>query len=410
VRDGAGELNYSSIKVVSRIIKMTQIFSKIGKMREHFGPNQKGSVAVMVALMLPFIVGFVGLGLDIGNLCVIRTQLQSAVDAAVCGGGLKLPDHSQATAQAQSFITNNNFDPSTATITFTQDTVRNPTNYPEINCSMTKSVPTYFMGLFGVKTVSLTASAEGILSSGSVGGPFNYTLFSNLPLALSGSRTVTGSVHSNNGLTMSGSNNTITGAAEGAKGVTISGSNQTIGSVVADTQSDIHISGSNNTIGPLSGGASNIAMPDYTSQIEAIAGQQGTVYSNTKTLSGTNNINGNIYVKGNVTLSGVTTNGTGAILADGNITTSGTTTVGGSGQVCLYSANGNITISGSITNGTGASEIIYAPKGTVSISGNTTIHGSIIANQIVISGSLTIDGNDYPVRTLPGNQHVKLIQ
>ena len=380
-------------------------------MRARFCSDQKGSVIVTIALILTVIFGFAGLAIDTANLYAIRTKMQNAVDAAVCAGGLKLPDQTSATTQANAFITNNNFNPNTTTITFTQDAAKNPANYPEINCSMTNSVQTYLMGVLGFKTVSVNVLAEGVLiNQNPVAGPFKYTLFSNLPLPLSGSRTVTGSVHSNMGLSMSGSNNTITGAAEGATGVTISGSNQYIGSVSADKLSDIIISGSGNTIGPLSGGASVIPMPDYTTQIETAAEQGGTVYSNTKTLSGTNNINGNIWVEGNATLSGVTTNGTGAILANGDITTSGTTTVNGANQVCLYSANGNITISGSFTNGTGASEIIYAPKGTVSISGNTTIHGRIVANQIVISGSFTIDGSDYPVKFLPGNNHVRLIR
>jgi Flp pilus assembly protein TadG len=405
MHDGAGKLTYSSIKVVSKIFKATHTFSKgLGKMREHFWPDQKGSVIVMIALMVTVIIGFIGLALDIGNLCVLKTQMQNAVDAAVCAGGLKLPDQGQATTQANSFITNNNFNPSTATITFTQDTVRNPGNYPEINCSLTISVPTLFMGLFNFKTVSLTAIAEAILKSqGGAGGPFKYSLFSNLPLTLSGHQVDKGSIHSNNQLTMSGTNN-ITGSAEGAKGVTISGIN-TIGSVVADTVKDITISGSN-TIGSKSGGAINIPMPNYTQQIENTA---ATVYNSNETLSGTNNINGSIWVKGTVTLSGVTTNNSGAILANGDITTSGTTTIGGANQVCLYSANGNITISGTLNTGTNGSAIIYAPNGTVTISGTQNIHGRIIANQITISGTLTIDGDDYPVTTLPGHAHVQLI-
>jgi cytoskeletal protein CcmA (bactofilin family) len=337
--------------------------------------------------------------------------MQSAVDAAVCGGGLYLPDTGQATAQAQALITDNNFDPNTATISFEQDTVRNPANDPEINCSLTITVPTYFMGILGYRTVSLSAAAKGVLKNTAGGsGPFKFAMFSNLSLPLSGHHDITGSIHSNNMLVLSGGNNTITGAAEGATGVTISGSNQHIGSVVADTASNIHISGSHNDIGSLSGGATNIPMPDYSSQIQAVAEAQGTVYSGSKTLSGQNNLDGNIFVDGNVTLSGINTNGTGAILATGNITASGQTTIGGSGQVCLYSANGNIMLSGSINNGTNASEIIYAPNGTVTISGNTTIHGRIIANQIVISGNLTIDADDYPVTSLPGKKHVKLIQ
>ena len=87
-------------------------------MENHFLRNQKGGVAVIVALMLPVLLGFIGLAFDIGNLYCIRTQMQNAVDAAVCGGGLKLPDQGQATTQANLFITNNKFTPASGQPTF----------------------------------------------------------------------------------------------------------------------------------------------------------------------------------------------------------------------------------------------------------------------------------------------------
>ncbi|WP_449245280.1 pilus assembly protein TadG-related protein [Desulfobacca acetoxidans] len=376
-------------------------------MKDNLGRHEEGAIAVITALLLPVMIGFTGLAIDIGNLYVIKTRMQSAVDAAVCGGGLKLPNQGLATTTANSFITNNGFDPNDATITYTQDTVNNPAGSPEINCSMTNQVPTFFLGLFGYPNVSITVSAKGILQTGGAGGPFNYAIFSDQNLPISGNQKITGSVHTNHQLTISG-NTKISGAAEGATGVCLSGSN-TIGSVQADTTANIHVSGSN-TIGSQSGGATQIAMPDFTSQIEAAAQAQGTVYYSAKILSGTNDLDGNIWVQGDITMSGMTTSGTGAILANGNITISGNTTIGGNGQVCLYSANGNITVSGSFNNGSNGSEIIYAPNGSVTISGNSTINGCIVAKRIVISGNLTVNGN-YTVASVPlSNNHVKLIQ
>ncbi len=52
--------------------------------------NQEGSVAMLVGVMLPVLIGFLGLALDVGNLVVVRTQMQNAVDAAVCAGCVKL--------------------------------------------------------------------------------------------------------------------------------------------------------------------------------------------------------------------------------------------------------------------------------------------------------------------------------
>jgi Flp pilus assembly protein TadG len=375
-------------------------------MRKHFWKNQKGSTIVSVALMLPVLLGFTGLAFDIGNLCVVKAKMQNAVDAAVCGGGLALPSTAQATAQANSLITSNGFNPSNATITFTQDTVKNPSNAPEINCSLTNNVPTYFMGLFGFQTVSLTASAEAILQTSSPGGPFSYTLFSGsqtLDLILNGAQTITGSIHSNDDLLINGSGN-VTGAAEGRRSATVNGSH-TIGSVVADTLQHITINGSNN-IGSTSGGASIIAMPDYSQQIASTAAQQ---YTTDKIFNGAVNVNGSIYVQGNVTLNG-SINTTGAILATGNIIVNGTSSISGSNQVCIYSANGNVTVNGTSYGDNTSSEIIYAPNGTVIINGSFVFHGRIVANRIIINGSENIDGGDYPVTTLPGKSHVKLIQ
>jgi cytoskeletal protein CcmA (bactofilin family) len=343
--------------------------------------NQEGSVAVLVGILLPVLAGFLGMALDVAHLVVVRTQMQNAVDAAVCAGGLQLPNSASATTQANSLITSNGFTSANATFTFTQDAVRNPSNAPEINGTLTHSAPTYFMSVFRISSVNLTAYAEGILISGNVGGVFNYAVFSNQEIVLSGTNYIKGNLHTNNDLIFSGTN-TITGRAECLTAIGSGGEN--IGTLVQNT--------------------TNMSMPDLTSQIEAIAAK---TYTTSKTFSGTTTLTGDIYVKGSVTISG-TVNGTGSILATGGITMSGALNISGSNQVCLYSATGNITTSGTISDGTG-SLILYAPKGGVTYSGTATIDGGIIANQITGSGTLTVNGG-YPVNSLPGgSNHVQLI-
>ena len=167
--------------------------------------NQEGSMAVLVGIMLPVLIGFLGLALDVGHLVIVRTQMQNAVDAAVCAGCLKLSSpiptgQAQATTEANSILTANNFSPANATVTFTQDTAKNPANAPETNCSLTNNVPTYFMKVLGISTVSLTAYAEAIVESkleSYPGGPFNYTIFSNTNLTINGTEKIQGSAHSN---------------------------------------------------------------------------------------------------------------------------------------------------------------------------------------------------------------------
>jgi cytoskeletal protein CcmA (bactofilin family) len=369
-------------------------------MKDLFGKNAQGSITVIVALILTVLMGFAGLAVDIGNLFVLRGRMQNAVDAAVCGGGLKLPDQSQATAQAKLLITDNHFTPVPGQPTF------DPTNAKKISYTLTNDVLTIFMGLFGYGIVPITVSAEGILlQSGGATGPFNYALFSHKPLTMSGNERITGSVHSNDALTISGNVKITNGTTEG-KEVTLSG-NSDVEDVIAVTEDDITISGNAHLDSKLGGVDTNIPMPDYSQQMQDIA---ATKYCTNKTFSGNLNINGSIYVDGNVTISGNLV-GTGAIISTGNITISGNINITGSNQVCLYSEQ-NITLSGNLTTGTGSdSAIIYAPNGLVTISGNSNFNGSVIANQITESGNLRVKKSGSPITTLPaGKQHVKLIR
>jgi cytoskeletal protein CcmA (bactofilin family) len=297
-------------------------------------------------------------------------------------------------------------------VTFTQDAVRNPTNAPETNCSLTNNVPTYFMKVLGISTVSLAAYAEAILESklqSYPGGPFNYTVFSNTNLIINGNETIQGSVHSNGSLTINGTIN-ITQAAEGATGVTVVGVNN-IGSIGAGALNEISLCGSN-TIGSENPGVTNIAMPDYTSQIKATA---ATTYNTDQTFNGNMNITGNMYVNGNVTINGQITD-TGCILATGNIIVNGTSTISGSNQVFLYSSGGSITINGQDGFGSGTSSVIcYAPSssGSITINGVSTINGDVIGNSITINGGEDIDGvhnhNVYPITSVDLGYHAKLI-
>jgi len=381
--------------------------------------NQKGSVAVMVGVMLPVLVGFLGLALDVGNLVIVRTQMQNAVDAAVCAGSLQLSlpiptGQAQATTEANAILTANNFLPANATVTFTQDAVKNPSNVPETNCTLTINVPTYFMKVLGISTVSLSAYAEAIVENKQVnypGGPFNYTIFSNKDLLLNGSQSVDDSVHTNGKLTGNGSF-TITGVAEGLGGVNFNGS-YSVGSINAGPGQNISQNGSGNNA-PESYTATNIPMPDYTQKILSTPGL--TTYSTSQTFNGTVDLTNPIYVQGNVTLNGSISD-TGAILATGNITVNGTATISGTSQLFLYSSGGNITINGSSTFASGnSSVVVYAPNatnGNIVINGSSSINGYVIGNSVTSNGTedfdQTVSGKPFPITSINLGTHSKLI-
>jgi cytoskeletal protein CcmA (bactofilin family) len=389
-------------------------------MIKKFRKSQKGTVAILVGVMMPVMIGFIGLALDVANLVAVRTEMQNTVDAAVCGGCLKLTlpipgGQAQAKTEANSLIASNNFSSADATLTFTQDTVRNPANAPEINCTLTNAVPTHFMQVLGIATVNLNAYAEAILESKAEnypGGPFNYTIFSNTKLTINGNEYIQGSVHSNGHLRLNGSL-TITQRAEGYTGVTATGTSLTVGSLGANTTNEIKQDGNI----PQFAGVQNIAMPNYTQQVLDTPGL--TTYNGDQAFNGNLNISGNIYVNGNVTIGGTITD-TGAILATGNITVSGKSTISGANQVFLYSSGGQITINGDDGFGSGASSVVaYAPAndgtadGTITINGTNHLNGHVIGNSITINGGDDIygldQGNDYPITSLTLGYHAKLI-
>jgi len=53
--------------------------------------TRRGSTAAMFALLLPVLIGMVGVAIDMGNLYMTHTRLQAAVDAGALAGSLQLP-------------------------------------------------------------------------------------------------------------------------------------------------------------------------------------------------------------------------------------------------------------------------------------------------------------------------------
>ncbi len=53
--------------------------------------SQKGAAVILIAVLLPVIIGFAGIGVDTGMLYLAHSRLQTAVDAAAMAGSLQLP-------------------------------------------------------------------------------------------------------------------------------------------------------------------------------------------------------------------------------------------------------------------------------------------------------------------------------
>jgi Flp pilus assembly protein TadG len=355
-----------------------KIIKKI-KNRIFHTANERGQVAVIVAISLIAFIGIMSYVIDVGSLYETRAKLQNAVDAAALAGAQDLPNTSNATATANQYIQLNGYQPSDISITFSDSN-------QVINVSINKNVAYNFAGVFGLQSgnVYATASAKRV----PLGAAFGYTLFSgsvNNTLILNGTNQyIGGSSHTNQNFIANGTNITITGACEAMGTLIINGTGININNRYPNS--------------PF------VDMPDFSETIRLQAEAAGQVYSGNKIYNGSSIVvNQPIYVNGNVTINGCSFVGKGCILATGNIIFNGSNLdQSTSDAVCFYSKNGSITVNGSSIALDG---ILYAPKGSITMNGsNQTIHGRVIGNTVTINGSgLTIQSGTNELKSLPSS-------
>ena len=71
-----------------------------------FGKRERGAIAIIVALSLASLVGFVGLVLDVGHLFITKTELQDAADACALAAAKELTCDAAAGPCAVTFLEN----------------------------------------------------------------------------------------------------------------------------------------------------------------------------------------------------------------------------------------------------------------------------------------------------------------
>ncbi len=84
-----------------------------------FSAHQGGNIAIMFALMLPVIVGFIGLGIDVGMWYSERRDMQTATDAAAVSGAIERAfgaTNGEITTNATAEAFRNGYTPATDTI------------------------------------------------------------------------------------------------------------------------------------------------------------------------------------------------------------------------------------------------------------------------------------------------------
>lgn len=118
--------------------------------------GERGAVSVMVALMLPVLVGMAAFAVDLGEWYWQHRQLQTAADAAALAGAFALPNSTTATTQAQSYVSKN--------VSGATTTVTTPYNSSssQIKVTVTKPAASILSGVLGITppTEKVTAIAS----------------------------------------------------------------------------------------------------------------------------------------------------------------------------------------------------------------------------------------------------------
>lgn len=145
--------------------------------------RERGMALMFYATMLIFVVGCVGLAVDVGTIYMIKARLSAAVDAAALAGGRSVNfanDVATATTNfnntaneyfAANFPTGyfNSIGAPTVTPSFSQesDANGNVSGVLDFKVTATVSAPTYFMNIFHFSSVTVgatgTASRRGLV-------------------------------------------------------------------------------------------------------------------------------------------------------------------------------------------------------------------------------------------------------
>lgn len=145
----------------------------------HSKNKHSGSIMIMVVIMLPIILGIVSLAVDLGNVFLVRSQMQNAADAAslAAAGRLQLGTTSQQIADAKTAavnIANLNGFPVGATTTIAVAIPPGPSpdgstatyaaNPLYARVTITHGVSLFFGGIVGISNVLQTKQAVAGLS------------------------------------------------------------------------------------------------------------------------------------------------------------------------------------------------------------------------------------------------------
>ncbi len=383
--------------------------------------QEDGQILILWPFVFIVACAFAGLTIDLGSIYAEKWRLQSAVDSASLSGVESYTSNPSGSwsAAAESIGDTNGLVSSDYAYNSSDGISLASTSPPTVTVRVTHPTPTYFMRVFGIDTVPITVSATAQIASPPA---FDYAIFANKSIQISsGTVDVQGSIHSNDTISVYGSQNSmyVSGNCEsvgtGKYGYGFQCGGQMENGTAANVPMPVYPASNFEKLATTVVNSSNWSTYFPSSQGWAwgksglefnggSSGQGATVDGNYDiegdfTINGDSaNVDGNLYVQGNVKLDPSSFSATGTLLATGNIQVStSTVTQDSSDFMAFYSTTGSIQVSVNQGNFYGT---LYAPTGTIQMSlSSGKVYGSVVAQNIQDSAGGTNVTYDSRVQT-----------
>jgi Flp pilus assembly protein TadG len=402
-----------------------------------------------MALCLPMLLSALAIAVDIGYLYITQRQLQTLADTAAMAGALEASSCSAAncgviqTAATSALTESGSATPTlflqcaTTSGTGLLLTINNGpcalgasdpnnanTNYVE--AVVTKSVPTFFAGMFGFHTVNISARAEAGKST--IAGPcLNITGTSSQTLTLNSGASIKDGTGSTCGVNV---NSSGTPAVMEDSGATVNVGSYTVHGTVTDNGGSYTPAPTINsptkpdpfaaeiTAGTLSTPTQPATSSTCCNPVSGTTTLQPGYYSSGLNFNGsgyTVTLNSGVYYfGGGLNLGGVTINGTGVTIymASGQINMNAASTInltapstGPTAGLVIWQPASNTSQmnldSGSNSTWKGG---VYLPGAQLTLNGDSTVSGfgMIVAQSVMLNSAITLSCTLMPGGDCPG--------
>jgi hypothetical protein len=137
-------------------------------MRSCDGTREHGQMLMVIALLLPMLLGMTAMAVDLGAYASERRNLQNDADAIALAAAQDLPDAAAVQSSAASWEAKNGVDPGTAIVSVT---VSGGTTTPQVKVQITRTHKFAFIRIVGVPDQDVSATAvAGKFSPGGLSG------------------------------------------------------------------------------------------------------------------------------------------------------------------------------------------------------------------------------------------------